>query len=372
MRAGRAAAMAVGAMLALGMLAYPAEAVQAARDGLSLFASNALPSLLPFFIAAQLLTRSGAARLLARPLRPLWRALRLPDAAGGVLLASLICGYPSGARQTADLAASGQLTPQQTLRLAALASHPGPLFTLGAVAPQLGPGGQTIALALLLCCALGSLAAGLCTGVPKTHAAAQDPPPDAPSLLAILPEALRDGCLAMLPVAGAVCFFRVATALLGACGALRFLASLCAPLTGASIAQALPHIALELVSGSAAAARSEGPLQLRALLACAALAWGGLSVQMQCLSFLGRGVPAGRLIMLKAVQTGAAMAALLVLWPFLPLRQTVFAPLPPSAAATYPLGALLACTLLLGVWMSQRSAGGAGGRRRSPVGRVPS
>ena len=63
------------AAFAAALLAAPAEASDAARQGLSLCLQTVLPSLFPFFVLSSLVVASGAADGSGRVLAPLMRPL---------------------------------------------------------------------------------------------------------------------------------------------------------------------------------------------------------------------------------------------------------------------------------------------------------
>ena len=89
---------AAGAALFLLFLFSSADARQGAADGLRLWGTLLVPSLLPYFAAAGLLTRLGAVDALARRLAPAAaRLFGVSGAGAAVFLLGLSGGYPLGA-----------------------------------------------------------------------------------------------------------------------------------------------------------------------------------------------------------------------------------------------------------------------------------
>ena len=89
---------AAGAALFLLFLFSSAEARQGAADGLQLWGTLLVPSLLPYFAAAGLLTRLGAVDALARCLAPAAaRLFGVSGAGAAVFLASQAASYITGA-----------------------------------------------------------------------------------------------------------------------------------------------------------------------------------------------------------------------------------------------------------------------------------
>ena len=98
------------AVCAAGLLLFPRQSAQAARDGMSLCFRTIIPSLFPFFVLSSLFISCGAADAFARLLRGVMRPLFGLDGAGASALAlGLVGGYPVGARTVADLCAAGAL-----------------------------------------------------------------------------------------------------------------------------------------------------------------------------------------------------------------------------------------------------------------------
>lgn len=96
--------------LLLAFLLSPAACAEGVRNGLRLAAQQAIPALFPFFVAGNLLVRSGAAASLSRlAARPLAWLYRLPPAAASAVILGLLGGYPVGASAVAALLEQKQL-----------------------------------------------------------------------------------------------------------------------------------------------------------------------------------------------------------------------------------------------------------------------
>lgn len=109
------------------MVAFPSIALASARRGISLWASDVLPALLPFFICANFLQNIGIIRML--------RSGAFPFAM------SVLSGYPMGAKIVGDLRRGGEISLTEAKRLMSFCSTSGPAFMVGAVgAGMLGSG----------------------------------------------------------------------------------------------------------------------------------------------------------------------------------------------------------------------------------------
>ncbi|MBQ9647799.1 MAG: sporulation protein, partial [Oscillospiraceae bacterium] len=120
------------ALFAAALLFFPAEASDAARQGLRLCFQTVLPSLFPFFVLSALVVASGAGDAFGRALEPVMRPLFYLSGAGASALAlGLVGGYPVGARTVAELYRAGNLSKAEAERLLSFCNNAGPGFILG-------------------------------------------------------------------------------------------------------------------------------------------------------------------------------------------------------------------------------------------------
>lgn len=116
------------------LLLSPQISVAAAKKGMELWWSTVIPSLLPFFIFTDMLMAAGVHRTIGRALeRPVSFLLGVPGEAAFVFVSSILSGYPTGARLTAELRRSGSVTREQARDMLNFCSTSGPLFIVGAV-----------------------------------------------------------------------------------------------------------------------------------------------------------------------------------------------------------------------------------------------
>ena len=125
---------AAGAALFLLFLFSSAEARQGAADGLRLWGTLLVLSLLPYFAAAGLLTRLGAVDALARRLAPAAaRLFGVSGAGAAVFLLGLSGGYPLGAASIGELYRDGVIQNDEAEHLLAFCDNSGPAFAVGAL-----------------------------------------------------------------------------------------------------------------------------------------------------------------------------------------------------------------------------------------------
>ena len=121
---------AAAVILMLGfLLKYPGEALAASRDGLDLWLNTLLPTLLPFMILTNILIRTETAEKITAPARDLWKFLLGVSPSGAyALILGLLCGYPMGAKITADMYRHEKICKREAEYLLTFTNHASPVF----------------------------------------------------------------------------------------------------------------------------------------------------------------------------------------------------------------------------------------------------
>src|SRR5690606_29198759 len=130
--------------------------------GLDLWFRIVFPSLLPFFIVAELFLAFGIVKIIGLLLEPLMRPIfNIPGAGGVVIGIGLASGYPAGAKITARLREEGVLTRIEAERLVSFTNASNPLFIFGAVAIGFFHDAK-IGLLLAISHYVGAILVGIC------------------------------------------------------------------------------------------------------------------------------------------------------------------------------------------------------------------
>lgn len=129
----------------LAMVTQPKITFQGATTGLTTWWEIVFPSLLPFFIASEILMKLGLVRFIGVLMEPVMRPLfNVPGAGGFVMVIGFTSGFPIGGMVTAQLRRQGLCTRLEAERLMCFTNNSSPLFMLTAVAvgmfgkPELG------------------------------------------------------------------------------------------------------------------------------------------------------------------------------------------------------------------------------------------
>lgn len=133
----------------------------AAKEGLTLWATCVVPSLLPFFIATELLNYTNIAQILGKLLHPIMKPIfNVPGEGAYALIMGFISGYPVGAKIVSHMYSSGNITKNEAERMLCFTNNSGPLFIIGTVGILLF-GNTSIGVLLLVTHILSGITIGL-------------------------------------------------------------------------------------------------------------------------------------------------------------------------------------------------------------------
>lgn len=278
--------------LAALMLLDSGTVLDAVNGAAGLFVRSVMPALFPMMVLNGL-----SARLSGRERR--WMTVGF----------CWLAGSPASAQRLEGLWKRGEVAGRELLPMAAVTGVMSPLFLVGSLGGRLpNPAGGWL---MLTAHWLGALAAaGLTLGLNhlsrrKTADAALPEeralrPAEPVSLLTALPDSLRQAGPALLAVCGAMMLFSILAAL--------FRQGLSALLPGwAASHPELPAIfwaVLEVGGGAHALLDVSAAPDLPLL--CALCSFGGLSILMQNLLFLGKSIRPGRLLACRLLHGAAA------------------------------------------------------------------
>lgn len=118
----------------LFLVLFPQTNLTAAREGIALWANNLVPTLLPFLIATELLSKTDLVQIFGRFLTKWMRPLfNVPGEAGFAFLMGIISGYPVGAKIITDFRKQNICTKEEAERMLAFCNNSGPLFIIATV-----------------------------------------------------------------------------------------------------------------------------------------------------------------------------------------------------------------------------------------------
>src|SRR5690554_637054 len=125
----------IAILITFFIIVFSEEAFIAALEGLKIWWEVVFPSLLPFFIIAEILMGLGVVHFMGALLEPLMRPLfRVPGVGAFAMAMGLASGYPIGAKITANLRRKKLCNKTEGERLVSFTNTADPLFMIGAVA----------------------------------------------------------------------------------------------------------------------------------------------------------------------------------------------------------------------------------------------
>lgn len=120
--------------ITVSLIKFPDPALEASIRGLNLWWEVVFPSLLPFFIASELLISFGVVRFIGVLFEPIMRPLfNIPGVGSFGWMMGMASGYPTGAKITSRLRKEKQLSKIEAERLVSFTNNSSPLFIFGAI-----------------------------------------------------------------------------------------------------------------------------------------------------------------------------------------------------------------------------------------------
>src|SRR5690625_1528357 len=144
------------------LIKYPDESFEASLRGLHMWWEIVFPSLLPFFITAEILIGFGVVTFIGALFEPIMRPIfNVPGVGSFAWIMGMASGYPSGAKISSRLREEKQLTRIEAERLISFTNNASPLFIFGAVAVGFFHDAK-LGFFIAVCHYLGNTLVGIC------------------------------------------------------------------------------------------------------------------------------------------------------------------------------------------------------------------
>lgn len=270
----------------------PKKYADVALNGIRVWATAVLPALFPFMIFSKLLTSTGyiekASKLFSKITRKVYNC---PGISSYVFLMSIIAGYPLGAKLTADLYSSNQISREEAHRICSFTSNSGPMFIVGTV----GVGmlfSINAAILLYVSHVAGALLNGLIYRkyVPKdVKNLPQKSTETKQSESDILSKTMMDGINSILLVGGFITIFFVVTEVFSSLGIFKPLISIFSVFKlDLDLSNGMIFGLFEITKGCMLISLSNASLALKTSFCCLIISLGGLAISFQALAFLNK------------------------------------------------------------------------------------
>lgn len=326
------------------LLFFSKEIISGIQNGVSVCLSLMIPSTFLFLILTDILSKSRAGALLARPCFFLSRLFRIRRCDVDIVMLSLIGGYPVGARILADRVKSGQIDKKSASRMLAFCVNSSPAFLYTGIGISLfhsTMAGSIFLLSSLLACLITGAVSRIGAFYPAAgKTASQSMQKINPATL--LFSAVQKGVQSMALICGFVVLF-----------------SACMPLFSAFLSRFLPQEMaacicglLEVCTGCASLFSSgyQNPMAAAMLFS----SFGGVCVFLQIGAMLhGSGVSMRPMLLWRIFYSAVATGLTAFLSRFLPPDTlsafSAFSDIQPIRSSVSPAAvcALLCCMILL-------------------------
>lgn len=296
---------AIFCLFTISLLLFSKQNLTATKNGLLLWANSVVPSLLPFFIATELLSHTNLVTKLGNLLNKFMKPIfNVPGAGAYAFIMGIISGYPVGAKIVTKFRQDGTCSKAECERLLAFTNNSGPLFIIGTVGIAMF-GDTTTGILLFVTHLLASILVGILfrfwkwkdkEHMKSTHALV----PSSTSYVhfsnlgEILATSITNAIHTVVMIGGFVVLFSVVLSILNSSGALNLLASLFLPIFKTfSIEHVFckPFLSgiLELTNGvSQLSSITVKSLSTNIVLASLLLGFGGFSILLQVLSITSK------------------------------------------------------------------------------------
>ncbi len=271
----------------------PARYIASVYNGIVLFATSVAPALFPFFFFTRILTSVGTAQILGDALKkPIAKLYNCPSVGGYVFFMSAISGYPVGSRLLSDMYAAGVIDRRQAKAVSAFTSTSGPLFVVGTVGTVMF-GSASFGYLLLAVHFAGAVLNGFIYRIKKAdakeYAELLRTPPDFDDLLG---KSMTSALTSLFVVGGYIAIFSMIADVLTDFGIVDALAAPVSSLYSAvgwdpAMAHGTVLGLIEITRGCQSLSQCGAQIKTVLPVAAGLLSFGGLSVSLQSLTFLG-------------------------------------------------------------------------------------
>lgn len=258
--------------------------VKTTFQGIVLWATTVLPSLLPFFFLTAILTKTINLSAVAEKISPLSKFLyNAQGIALFVRIMSLLSGYPIGAKLLRDLYENRVITDKQVKKYCTFTSTSGPLFIVGAVGVGMF-NDKLCGFVLLASHVLSSLLVGVVFRKMPDNGHIE-PLSNKKVCNDVLYESIYSSVVSVAVVGGLISIFYTISSVCNDLMLLYPLQKILGQIIGNDYARAFTCGLIECTKGALMLSKlSKNSLSLS--LTCALISFGGLSVWFQSFTYL--------------------------------------------------------------------------------------
>lgn len=304
--------------LITSLILMPSSLIKAASDGINIWLFSVFPSVFPFMVSSSMLISSGGAAFLGKIFSlPFSRLFNISSNGVFAFLSGIICGYPIGAKSSAELYGKGLLTYNEAFSLLSFSMNAGPAFMLSAVACSM-LGCPKAGYILLFSTIFSNIASGILICrifKPSKKYALYACKTQYMSAGEILTESIKNSLDAVLKLGGYIIFFSVFTQILVQAHIFSLLSKFM-PLPN-DIAESILTGIIEMTCGLKKVSLLNTAIGIKIILSAFLLSFGGFCVHFQSYEFF-KDIPNSSLLKFSFFKLvngilSAAVAAVIVM-----------------------------------------------------------
>lgn len=274
--------------------------ITAVKSALDIWVNNVIPSLLPFFMATELLNNTNIPKLIGNLFNKIMRPLfNVPGIGAYALFMGIISGYPIGAKIVTNFRNNNQCTKEEAERLITFTNNSGPLFIIGTIGIILFYD-ISIGLLLLFTHILSCISVGIIfrfwktKNIEKRSTDIIENTVTFNSLGEVLSQSVLSAITSVVLVGGFIVFFGIILSIFQKTYILNILKNLLVPcfnLFNISTDFIIPILTgiLELTNGiTAVSCVASKNLAINIIIYAFLLGFGGISIMLQVLSIISR------------------------------------------------------------------------------------
>ena len=286
------------------LIVFSSSNIQAAKSGLSLWANSVVPSLLPFFIAVEILSKTNLPKIFGKIFGKVMKPLFNVSGEGSfALFMGLLSGYPVGAKIAINLRKNGLCTKAECERLLSFTNNSGPLFIVGTVGISLF-GNNLIGLLLLFTHILACITVGILfrfwkkNDKQEIHISSTSENKlqnvTISNIGEVLGESITKSISTILMIGGFVVLFSVIISILNVSGITNLISNIFSPLCDLlnipdSVSSSMFTGILEITNGISLLAKIRlKQISINIILTSFLLGFGGISILFQVLSVVAK------------------------------------------------------------------------------------
>ncbi len=268
------------------LVAFPDVYLQASYEGIKLFVLNVLPALLPFFFFTKILLNMGVSKTISKTFNRPCKLLYNTSGKGGfVFVMSILSGYPVGAKTLSDLYKNNELTSNEVKTISAFTSTSGPMFVLGTVGAVM-LNNTTHGFIILICHYLSAIINGLFYRKKRSSNEEKSLVINTPLKGDVLSNSVQDTIYSLSICGAYIAIFYMIAIMLKNIGILDLFSNILNLLfQNKTLTDGIVFGLVEITGGCKIISSTKSFFALPSI--CAIISFGGLSVTLQSLTFLG-------------------------------------------------------------------------------------